>query len=34
MNGQIADVLTLKMEALGFDVEEDDSDDRTGPWCR
>ncbi|HJF30995.1 MAG TPA: M20/M25/M40 family metallo-hydrolase [Sporosarcina psychrophila] len=25
----IADVLTLKMEALGFDVEEDDSDDRT-----
>lgn len=27
---QIADILTAKMEALGFDVEEDDSDDRSG----
>lgn len=27
---QIADILTTKMEALGFDVEEDDSDDRSG----
>lgn len=27
---QIADILTTKMEALGFNVEEDDSDDRSG----
>lgn len=27
---RIADLLTLKMEALGFYVEEDDSDDRSG----
>ena len=26
----IADILTAKMTALGFDVEEDDSDDRSG----
>ena len=28
---QIANVLTSKMEALGFDVFEDDSAERTGP---